>query len=78
MNIDILLKLIDEDDDLKKFEKVFISDLTKMAHTWKEVNNDILFMPISEKTEIKIRKILDNIGDEMIEICDLMIKENNK
>ena len=78
MNIDILLKLIDEDDDLKKFEKVFISDLVKMIHTWKEVNNDILFMPISEKTEVKIRKILNNIGDEMIEICDLMIKENNK
>ena len=78
MNIDILLKLIDEDDDLKKFEKVFISHLTKMTHSWKEVNDDILFMPISEKTEIKIRKILCNIGDEMIQICDLLIKENNK
>lgn len=78
MNKDILLKLIDEDDELKKFEKIFISDLTKMTHNWKELNDDLLFMPISEKTEIKIREILANIGEEMTQICDLMIKENNK
>ena len=77
MNKDIL-KLIEEDDDLEMFQKVFISDLTKMTYSWKEVNADILIMPISEKTEIKIRKILNNIGDEMIQICNLMIKENNK
>lgn len=50
----------------------------KMTNAWKEVTDDLILMPISEKTEIKIRKILNSIGDEMIEICDLMINENNK
>lgn len=77
MNKDIILKLI-EDTDLEKFQDVFLSDLTKMTHSWKEVNDDLLFMFISEKTEIKIRKILKNIGEEMVQICELMIKENNK
>ena len=50
----------------------------KMTEAWKQLSNDLIPMPISEKIEIKIRKILYNIGDEMIKICELMIKENNK
>lgn len=78
MNKDILLKLIEEEDDLEKFQKVFLSDIWKMAHAWKEVNDTISIIPISEKPKIKIRKILCNIGEEMEQICDLMIEEHNK
>lgn len=73
-----ILKNIIINGDLEKFDEVFLSDFTKMVHSWKELNDDSLFMPISEKTEIKIREILDNIGEEMIQLCDLMIKENIK
>lgn len=64
--------------DWKKFQKDFLSDMWKMTEAWKQLSNDLIPMPISEKIEIKIRKILYNIGDEMIKICELMIKENNK
>lgn len=50
----------------------------KMVNAWMEVTDDLIPMPISEKTEIKIRKILNNVGKEMIEICELMINENEK
>lgn len=43
-----------------------------------KINDAILIISISEKTKIKIRKILCNIGKEMEQICDLMIEENNK
>lgn len=75
MNKDMLLI---EGDDLEKFHAVFLSDLTIMAHSLKEVNDDLLYMVIFEETKIKIRKILKNIGDEMLQICELMKKENNK
>ena len=78
MNKDILIKLIQNDYELEKFQKDFLSDMWKMANAWKEVSSDLILMPIFEKTEIKIRTILNNIGDEMIKICELMIKENNK
>lgn len=77
MNKEILKNII-YNGDLEKFEDVFLSDLTKMTYAWKEVNNDLLLMFISEKTEIEIRKILCNIGEEITQICDLMIRENNK
>lgn len=70
--------LIQNDDELEKFQKDFLSDMWKMTNAWKEVTYDLLLIPISEKTEVKIRKILNTIGDEMIQICELMIKENNK
>lgn len=73
-----LIKAIMEDNELESHTIVFLWDMWKMAETWNEIGCDLLPIPISEKTEIKIRKILDNIGDEMIQICDLMIKENNK
>ena len=75
---DILLKLIQNDNELESHHKVFICNMLKMVETWKQIGCDLLPMPISEKTEVKIRKILNNIGDEMIEICELMIKENNE
>lgn len=78
MNKDIILKLIQNDYELDNYQKDFLSDMWKMVNAWKEVTNDVLFMPISEKTEVKIRKILNNIGEEMVQICELMIKENNK
>ena len=78
MNKDILLKLIEEDDEFESHQKVFIWDMWKMAETWNQIGCDLLPMPISEKTEIKIREILVNIGDEMTQICELMIKEINK
>ena len=78
MNKDILLKLIQNDDELESHQKVFLWDMWKMVETWKQIGCDLLPIPISEKTEIKIRKILCNIGDEMTQICELMIKENNK
>lgn len=78
MNKDILIKIIQDDDELEKFQKDFLSDMCKMTEVWKQLNGDLLVMPISEKTEIKIRKILHNVGEEMIEICELMINENNK
>ena len=74
MNKKILINIINKD----KFEENFLSDMRKMVHTWSKLSDDLIFMPISEKTEIKIREILINIGDEMTQICDLMIKENNK
>lgn len=78
MNKDILIKLIQNDYDLDNYQKDFLSDMWKMVNAWKEVTYDLLPMPISEKTEIKIRKILNTIGEEMVQICELMIKENNK
>ena len=72
MNKDILIKLIQNDYELDNYQKDFLTDMWKMVNAWKGV------MPISEKTEIKIRKILYNIGDEMAQICELMIKENDK
>lgn len=78
MNKDILLKLIQNDYDLDSYQKDFLSDMWKMVNAWKEVTYDLLPMPISEKTEVKIRKILNTIGEEMVQICELMIKENNK
>ena len=78
MNKDILIKLIQNDYELDNYQKDFLTDLWKMTKVWKEVTNDLIPMPISENTEIKVRKILCNIGEEMIKICDLMIKENNK
>lgn len=78
MNKDILIKIIQNDDGLDNYQKDFLSDMWKMTNAWKEVTDDLIFMPISEKTEIKIREILYNIGEEMIEICELMINENNK
>lgn len=77
MNEDILIKLI-QNDELESHQKVFLWDMWKMIETWKQIGCDLLLIPISEKTEIKIRKILNNIGEEMIQICDLMIKENDK
>ena len=78
MNKDILIKLIQNDYELDNYQKDFLTDIWKMVNAWKEVTNDLIPMPISEKTEVKIHKILNNIGEEMIEICELMIKENNK
>lgn len=78
MNKDILIKFIQNDDELEKFQKDFLSDMWKMTNAWKELSGDLILMPISEKTEIKIHKILNNIGKEMIKICELMINENNK
>lgn len=78
MNKDILIKLIQNDCELDIYQKDFLTDVWKMINAWKEVTDDLIPMPISEKTEIKIRKILYNIGEEMAQICDLMIKENNK
>lgn len=77
MNKDILIKLIQNDDGLENYQKDFLSDMWKMTNAWKDVTNDLILMPISEKTEIKIREILNNIGEEMIKICELMINENN-
>lgn len=74
----ILIKLIENDDELEKFQKEFLLDMCKMTEAWKQLGDDLLPMPISEKTEIKIREILYNIGEEMIEICEIMINENNK
>lgn len=78
MNKDIILKLIQNGDELENCQKEFLSDMWKMINAWKEVTYDLLLIPISEKTEVKIRKILNSIGEEMIEICELMIKENDK
>lgn len=78
MNKDILIKIIQNDYDLNTYQKDFLSDMWKMTNAWKDVINDLIPMPISEKTEIKIRKILNNVGEEMIEICELMINENEK
>lgn len=73
-----LIKEIIDDNDLNQLQKDFLTKMYTMAYNWKELNSILLFMPISEKTEIKIRKILCNIGEEMIKICELMIEENNK
>lgn len=73
-----LIKEIIDDNDLNELQKDFLTKMYSMAYNWKELNSILLFMPISEKTEVKIRKILNNMGEEMIQICNLMIKENNK
>lgn len=73
-----LIKAIMEDNGLNELEKDFLTKLSSMTYNWKELISILLFMSISEKTEIKIRKILNNIGEEMIEICELMIEEDNK
>lgn len=78
MNKDVLIKLIQNDYELDNYQKDFLTDMWKMVESWKQVTDDLIPMPMSKKTEIKIRKILNNIGKEMIEICELMIKENNK
>ena len=78
MNKDILLKLIEEDDELESHQKVFLWDMWKMAETWNQIGCDLLPMPISKKTEIKIRRILFNMGEEIKQICELMIKEELK
>ena len=77
MNEDIIIKLI-QNDELESHQKVFLWDMWKMIETWKQIGCDLLPIHISEKTEIKIRKILNNIGEEMLKICEIMIKENNK
>lgn len=74
---DLIKKIID-DNDLNELQKDFLTKMYSIAYNWKELNSILLFMPISEKTEIKIRKILNSIGEEMIKICDLMIKEKQK
>ena len=73
-----LIKAIMEDDSLNEIEKDFLTKMSSMAYNWKELNDILLFMSISENTEINVFKILCNIGEEMIQICDIMIKENNK
>lgn len=78
MNKDILIEIIQNDDNLENYQKDFLSDMWKMASAWKQLGYELLSMDISEKTEIKIHKILANIGDEMIKICEIMISENNK
>lgn len=78
MNKDILIKIIQNDDGLENYQKDFLSDMWKMASTWKQLGYDLIPMSKSEKTDIKIREIMSNIGEEMIEICELMINENNK
>ena len=77
MKKEILVNIIN-DNNLDKFQKFFLSDMSKLVNIWKEINDDLMFMLISKKTEKKIYKILNNIGKEMIQIFDLMIKENNK
>lgn len=72
-----LIKAIIGDKGLDELEKDFLTKISSMVYNWKELSDILLFMSISEKTEIKIRKILNNIGDEMIEICEIMINENN-
>lgn len=74
---DIIKEIID-DKDLNELQKDFLTKMYSMAYNWKELNSILLFMSISENTEIKVHKILCNIGDEMIKICELMIKENDK
>lgn len=73
-----LIKAIIEDKGLDELEKDFLTKLSSMTYNWKELNDILLFMSISENTEINVRKILCNIGEEMIKICDLMIKEKQK
>lgn len=77
MNKEIILKII-QNDEFENHNKVFLWDMLKMVETWKQIGRDLLSMPISEKTEVKIRKILGNMGEEMTQICELMINENNK
>lgn len=78
MNKDILIKLIQNDYELDNYQKDFLSDMCKMTNAWKELGHDLIPMSISEKTETKIREILFNMGEEMIEICELMINEDYK
>lgn len=49
MNKDILLKLIEEDDELESHQKVFLWDMWKMVETWNQIGCDLLPMPISKK-----------------------------
>lgn len=44
MNKDIMLKFIEEDDELEKFQKMFLLDMWKMTYNWKEVSSDLLLM----------------------------------
>lgn len=77
MKEDLIIKMI-KNDELESHQKVLLWDMWKMVETWKQIGCDLLPIPISEKTKVKISKILVNIGDEMTQICDLLIKENNK
>lgn len=77
MKEDLIIKMI-KNDELESHQKVFLWDMWKMFETWKQIGCDLLPIPITEKTEIEIRKILNSMGKEILQIVDLMNKENNK
>ena len=73
-----LINAIIEDKGWNELEKDFLTKMWLITYDWNELNSILSFMSISEKTEIKIREILFNIGEEIKQICELMIKEELK
>lgn len=75
---EILIEIIEEHDEIENTQIELLMKMWKLSTSWKNVVDVLNDMKISERNRIKILDKLSNIGDELIEICNIMKKENNK
>lgn len=75
---EILIEIIEEHDEIENTQIELLMKMWKLSTSWKNVVDVVNDMKISERNRIKILDKLSNIGDELIEICNIMKKENNK
>lgn len=75
---EILIEIIEEHDEIENTQIELLMKMWKLSTSWKNVVGVVNDMKISERNRIKILDKLSNIGDELIEICNIMKKENYK
>lgn len=75
---EILIEIIEEHDEIENTQIELLMKMWKLSTSWKNVVDEVNDMKISERNRIKILDKLSNIGDELIEICNIMKKENYK
>lgn len=75
---EILIEIIEEHDEIENTQIELLMKMWKLSTSWKNVVDVVNDMKISERNRIKILDKLSNVGDELIEICNIMKKENNK
>lgn len=75
---EILIEIIEDYDKLENTQIELLMKMWKLSTSWKNVVEVVNEMNISERNRIKILDKLSNIGDELIEICNIMKKENYK
>ena len=75
---EILIEIIEEHDEIENTQIELLMKMWKLSTSWKIVVDEVNDMKISERNRIKILDKLSNIGDELIEICNIMKKENYK